>query len=156
MKLFVALVCGLQPLPVTKNSILGVAGVFGPPLKLAWRVLNLWKSSNEVKLQDYWKCKQTLSVTAFLSSYLIFRNCKYPKALTSPHLEHLTFFSVTPHLPHLHHLVTLWLFLYFSRVLGISCSSLKQTSFAFKLIGSYWNPFETSLQKKLLFIPNKL
>ena len=35
MKVFVVLlVCGLQPSTVTKNSVLGVAGVLDPPLEL--------------------------------------------------------------------------------------------------------------------------
>ena len=51
-----------------------------------------------------------------------------------------TFACITPRFPHLHHSVTLWLFLYFSGVLGISCSSSKQTSFTSKLTASCWNP----------------
>ena len=78
-------------------------------------------------------------MTAFLSLYLISHNCKYPKASTSPQLIHSTFVSITPHFPHLHHSVTVWLFLDFSRVLRISCSLSKQTSFTPKLTGSYWN-----------------
>ena len=45
----------------------------------------------------------------------------------------------------LHHLVTLWLFLDFSRVLRISCSSSNQTLFIYEITGSYWNPTKVFL-----------
>ena len=77
---------------------------------------------------------------------------KYPKALTSLQLKYSTFVCIMSHFPHLHHSVTLWLFLDFSRILRISCSSSKQTSFTSKHTGSYWNPTKAILLKYLLFI----
>ena len=72
------------------------------------------------------------TIATFLSSYLISDNWKYPKASTSPQLKYPTFVCITSYFPHLHHSVTFWLFLDFSRVLGIFCSF----SFTSKLTGS--------------------
>ena len=71
--------------------------------------------------------------------YLISDNWKYPKASTSPQLKYSTFVWIKSHLQHLHHSVTLWLLLDFSRVLRMSGSSSKQTLFTSKPRGSYWN-----------------
>ena len=95
-------------------------------------------------------------MTPLLLLRLISDNWKCPKDLTSPQIKHSTFVFIAPHFQHLHHLVTLWLFLDFSRVLAISCSSSKQTLFTFKLTGSYWSPTKAILLKSLLFIFSKI
>ena len=76
-------------------------------------------------------------MTTFLS-YLISDNWKYPKASTLPQLKYSTFACVKLHFPRLHHSVTLWLFLDFSRLLEIFWSSSKQTLFRSKPTGSCW------------------
>ena len=68
----------------------------------------------------------------WLHSYhrnFILNNWKHLKASTLPQLKQSRFLSITPYFPHLHHSVMLWLFFYFSPVLGISYPSSKQSSF---------------------------
>ena len=68
-------------------------------------------------------------MTVFTSPYLIPDNWKNPKAwILLPH-KHLTFFTITPDFPGLHHSVILWFFLDFSCVFRIFFSSSKQTLF---------------------------
>ena len=82
----------------------------------------------------------TLSMTKFLSSNLISDNWKYPKASTlpTPSTQNLCALHLISHIYTIQQSFTF--ILDFSRVLGISCSSSKQTSFTSKLTGSYWNP----------------
>ena len=118
-----------------------------PSWKSRKSLVRLWNSIRRSKIragvQINSSCRTvvlTPLVTTFLSSYFLSDNWKYPKASTSPQLKYSTFVCITSHFPYLHHAVTLWLFLDFSRVLGISCSFSKQTSVTSTLIGSYWNP----------------
>ena len=128
-----SLVCGLQQLTNdTNNSILEVTRVLDPGVQIE-------QSCRTVVL--------TLFVSALLLAYLISDNWKYPKTSTLLQLKYSTFVYITLHFPHLHHSVTLWLFIDFSRVLGIPCSSSKQTLFTSKLTGSYWNTTKAVLLK---------
>ena len=96
---------------------------------------------NILKFVQVFKLRKVsgLSMTIFISPYLT------SDSSNSPQLKYLTFVCITPHFPHLHHSVTLWRVLSFSRVLGISCISSKQTSFTPKL--TYWNPTTDVLLK---------
>ena len=59
-------------------------------------------------------------MSAFVSPYLIPNNSKYSMAPTSLQHKHSTFLPTASQLSHLYHSVTLWFYVDFSGLLGIS------------------------------------
>ena len=122
---------GLQPsTDVTKNSILGVLGVFDPPMGFYNVVL---KFVQVLKLCNFavllYKLLRWQHVYHYIS-YVIIESISKLELHCNSSTE--AFMCITSHFSLRHHAVMLLLFLDFSRVLGVSCSS-KQTSFTSKL-----------------------